>query len=138
MHLLFFAGRKGALWLCVWYQCPWLCRNVHSAKLNECIHNIIRMRGQCFRLLPAAHGGSLCLCCFLFPTVSTQTYSSRIFLYINIYTMYTHVVNIIQYIQQDTFLVCSLQFFICFLPPNQSCNLLKQTSERNYIEHIHL
>lgn len=69
-HLLFFAGRKSTLWLRVWYQCPGLCGNVHSAEFNECIHNILWMRSQCIRILPAPHGGSLCLRCLLFATVS--------------------------------------------------------------------
>lgn len=66
----FFAGREGTLWLCVWYQCPGLCRNVYSAEFNECIHNILWMCGECIRILLAAHGGSLCIRYFLFSAVS--------------------------------------------------------------------
>ncbi len=68
------AGRESTLWVCVWHQCSGMCGDVHAVEPDEQLQHILWMCGECAGILSPANGGTLCLCCSLFPSVSIHNF----------------------------------------------------------------
>lgn len=68
------AGRESTLWVRVWHQCSGMCGDVHAVEPDEQLQHILWMCGECAGILSPANGGTLCLCCSLFPSVSIHNF----------------------------------------------------------------
>ncbi len=84
------AGRESTFWVCVWHQCSGMCGDVHAVEPDEQLHHILWMCGECAGIRSPANGGTLCLCCSLFSSVSIHNFIETFTISLSVFTATTN------------------------------------------------